>query len=172
MRNDECGEKNEYWIVVGTCAPDLSVREARPPTLVIECRRMIGGLDPQRTRHYHPVLIHPQALDRRPPCWRQPLDSSCAINPAKMLAPILGAGIKQRHGFSRLRIWTSNSGCFAQIARRTGEAQIFEVIVATGINMLNMQRLADCSLASLTVLTAFNCWSKTASKDCEVTFAI
>jgi hypothetical protein len=106
--------------------------------LIVECRGMPVGLDPQRTRHNHAVLIHAQSRDRRPAGWRQPLDSSCAIDPAKMLAPVLGAGIKQGHSFFRFRIWASSSGCFAEITRRTGEAQIFEIITATGINMLNI----------------------------------
>ncbi len=115
------------------------------------------SLDPQCTRHNHPVLIHAQSLDRCSARWRQLLDSLRVINPAKMFAPVLGAGIKQGYSLFRFRIWASSSGCFAEIARRTGEAQIFEIVAATGINMLNMQRLADRRLARLTVFTAIPC---------------
>ena len=72
---------------------------------------------------------------------------------------MLCTGIEQGHYFSRFRINGVCRSGFAEVARRTGKTQIRGGVPASGIDMLDMQRLTDRRLTRLAVFTAMPCAS-------------
>jgi hypothetical protein len=118
---------------------------------------MTVGLDPQRTGHDQPLLIHAQTLHCGSPCRRQALHSARVLDPPEMLLPMLPARMKQGHRYARDRIQARGGRGFAEVAGGTGQSQILQIIAPIGIDVLHMHRLANGVPTRLTVFTTISC---------------
>jgi hypothetical protein len=115
---------------------------------------MTVGLNPQRTCHDEPLLIHAQTLHGRSPCRRQALHPSRVLDPSEVIPPLLPAWMKQGHCCARYRIQSRDGRGFAEVTGGTGQAQIRKIIAAVGIDVLYMHRLANGVPTGLTVFAA------------------